>query len=362
VTALREGFARVAAERRVALVEDARGLVQTGDPAAIVSPLPYLVVERGRKGFGRLRKLALEQGFVLRARVRPEPPEPAGGFEVRVAWRDARGRAVPVACADRRGHSLRLLVELESMEVLEHEGSVLDPAGLIVRRILEEPLAALLAGDGEPSVGTEVESQLRGLLQEQESARAQALERELSLLERIASAGSLPGFMGGRLEWLRGVQREPRPAPPRTEAPVPREVSRLRRLVATRVCGALRFGRGEISGLINPRRLARGRSVRALAFRLELDRARCLAVLRLWSPAEPEGGRGRPQCLGEGDLILRQLADEGDLFGVVDVVLNYVETNAVGAGLALHLAREEPEPDLDTPTFLRAARAAGAIG
>jgi hypothetical protein len=64
-------------------------------------------------------------------------------------------------------------------------------------------------------------------------------------------------------------------------------------------------------------------------FGLRLRDPRYGTALRFWNP-EPPANELRVVCLGHGERMFPQLGDERDLFGVVDAVLNFAETNATG--------------------------------
>ena len=324
-------------EHRVALLKDQEGLIQAEDPAAIVAGLPYIRVDEGNGAFaGRRKRLRLKRDsahVTLRARNRPLPPDPGNG-SVLVQWAvDYANRRIPVCCADPRTRTIHLLVELGRAEIVDAATGI-DPVAMLVDSFFAETVAAWLKDAEEPRVGREVGRHLRSLLVAQPQERRALLNGELSFLERLASSEVLPQALADRIELLRcSLQSSARTkaAAKAGRQVVDREISRLERLVASRACGALRFSEGEILGLLNPRRLGQGWSVKPLIFRLQLLRPRYRPVLSIWNPGGSEAGRGNARCLGEGDLVIRELMGCGDVYGLVDVVLNFVETNQVGA-------------------------------
>jgi hypothetical protein len=155
---------------------------------------------------------------------------------------------------------------------------------------------------------------------------------DVRMLERFLGSDHVPPMLTQHLEDLKQAiqQQRERTARPVNRKAVEREITRLCRLISSRACAALRFGEGAITGLLNPRLLGDRLRLKPLMFRLQVGAMRRRAVLYIWDPLKDED-RSRALCLGEADSVLRVMETEGNLYGLVDVVLNYIETNLVGA-------------------------------
>jgi hypothetical protein len=88
---------------------------------------------------------------------------------------------------------------------------------------------------------------------------------------------------------------------------------------------------GYVRGLLNPREVDDTWGHGGLMFALRPAPEPDGPELRMWPAGEAERGGGRQMCLGRGSLVLRGLEACCDVYGLVDSVLNFVETNHVGA-------------------------------
>ncbi len=305
------------------------------DPTAIASAVPEVCIDNGHDRFrNRRRRIRLQRGsdhVTLLARHRPIPEE-ADHRGLLVQWAtNGDERRIPLSCVDRRSCTAHILVDLSTATVADTTAT--NPGQVVVDALLADPLEALLAADGRPKVGSDVARQIRSLITEGAESRRSVLQKEVALLERCASPHGLHRTLLHHLETLKSMLR----ALPGAQATrggadeaVDREISRLEKLVASRACAALRFGSDEIGGLLNPRTLGRSQ-LRPLMFRLCLGRARRRLGLHLGYPQSPDPVANHRVCLGEAAEVLRSVELSGDLYGMVDTVLNFVETNRVGA-------------------------------
>ncbi|MHC4140624.1 MAG: hypothetical protein ACYSUF_01665 [Planctomycetota bacterium] len=322
---------RLMSARRLMLRHGGDGLNVTRDPAAIVSPVPDVDIDAGQDRFaGRRTRIRLERGdehVTLLARHRPLPEAPGRPWML-VQWgtKGARHRRIPVSCVDGRTRTVHLLVDLSTASVPDGNGP--DAAGLLVEALLDEPVQALLADEGEPSVGSKVARQIRALLADRALHDRDILKKEILRLEGFRSVSGLLPTLSRRLETMRDALRAPR-SRKIPEQDVLLEILRLKQLVASRTCAGLCFDRGEISGLLNPRSLGRCQ-LRPIMFRLRLHRADLRQGLNFWDPQKPARAGRHSVCLGAADFVLRKLYHAGDLYGMVDTVLNFVETNRIG--------------------------------
>ncbi len=66
-------------------------------------------------------------------------------------------------------------------------------------------------------------------------------------------------------------------------------------------------------------------------FRLQLGFSPLHPILQTWNPLQPAPSRSHGHCLGEALPVLHGLEADGDLYGLVDTVLNFRETNHIRA-------------------------------
>ncbi|MGQ0720968.1 MAG: hypothetical protein ACT4PE_05250 [Candidatus Eiseniibacteriota bacterium] len=299
------------------------------DDATIRPKVPLALLDSGAGGYsGRRARIRFDgagSGATLLCRVR-SAPSVASPMHVSLA-RDTNGARVPVACADPDTATVHLLVELSRSSLEEGHGP--DPLGAVAEALFERPLSAILAAAGdEVSIGPDVEVRARTLANRGGGWRA-GMERELVFLRRIREqeAGAVHGALASRLEELEQALARTPEVPPLPDAS--REVARLVQLVRSRAVGLLRFGEDEVIGLIQPAAVAEGRRRAPLMFGVRLRDPRQGVALRYWNP-DPPSDEYRIPCPGSGSTVLPRLGDSRDLFGVVDAVLNFTETNSIG--------------------------------
>jgi hypothetical protein len=241
--------------------------------------------------------------------------------------RSTNGERVPVACADPNSATIHLLVEASRSRLEEGYGA--DPLGAVADALFARPLSAILAAAADDvAVGPEVEPRTRDLANRGGGWRAGA-EREITFLRRIRDqeSGAVHGALASRLEGLERALARTVDVPPLPDANG--EVARLAQLVRSRALGFLRFEDDEVIGLIQPAPVAEGRRRAPLMFGVRMRDPRQGVALRYWNP-DPPSQEYRVPCTGSGSVILPQLGDDRDVFGVVDAVLNFTETNTIG--------------------------------
>ncbi len=326
---LTAALSRAALERHVTVLDGEGCPIAPSDPAAIVSGLPYVRVRGGRAVPGRRRRLTVGHGqrqSTLAARCGPLSDEPTAGWLAVQHGRDRLGRRVPLCAVDGTTATIHWLVDLETAEVLAAPANT-DPAQPLAETLIEQPLAALLQQAPAPHVGAEVHRQVRALIEQRPVEQRHALESEKSLLQNLIAARGLPGTLVRRCEMLTRLLE--RPSRSVEESRVELEVARLVKLVASRALAALRFGRDRIEGLINPGGPGGDLWLCALMFRLQLGCGPMHPILQTWSPTQAAPGRGQAHCLGEAHPVLTSYDEDGDLYGLVDTVINYRETNHI---------------------------------
>ncbi|MBZ0269055.1 hypothetical protein K8I85_12925, partial [bacterium] len=300
------------------------------DAASITAGLPYVRLERGSALFrGRRQRVILgsgEDAVGVLARLR-EPPRMVSSASFVAHARDRRGRDVPVALADPARRTIHFLLDVASAA---HQSGPLDTApSVLAETLLTKPLDHLLAAEGEPWIGEAVPHLIREMLERRLHGRRPRFEREIRILRRAGQERPLPRPLVHRLEMLEKAIRGD--ATRKVEPGVAeRETERLRRLVESRACGSLRFAADEVRGLVNPRRVSASFGHGALMFSLQPAPAPGGPRLRMWRAGEPEQGGARTMCLGCASAVLLRMEDTWDTYGLVDTVLNFIETNFVG--------------------------------
>ena len=331
------------ATHRVALLGHAENLVPPDDPATIVASIPAVRVRNGSDIYtGRRQRLRLVNGSAeatILARTRSLPATVVDSRCVVQCATNRFGRAVPVSCLDLRTQTLDLLVDLNGATVVKAAPDT-DPARLIVEQIYGTPLATLMRDPTPPRVGPSVHRRVRTVLEQIHTQGRERIQQELGALEGAALADSLPTALIRRMANLRtwlgrteapestGKLDGPEESAPVTSAQVDLEVSRLVRLVTSRACGAIRIAETAITCLVNARMVGR-RAARPVLFRLDLQRPVTRATVLFWNPLRPTR-QGAAPCLGRGEYYLHQIRESRDLYGMVDLVLNYLETNQIG--------------------------------
>jgi hypothetical protein len=329
---MNEVLTRVLAERNLTLIDDRDPAIAPGDPASIVSGLPFIRVDTGRDAYaGRRRRLTLSSGdgsATVLARTRPLPQEPEGGWLLVESARDRFDRKVPVCAVDPSAHKVLVLLELSTASVL-HAPAGLDPWQTLAETFVGRPLSLMLRHAPRPSVGPDVPRHVRALLDQRPVEERDALQGELSMLRNFAPAGALPRALARRLEALKRALGERRKHV--SDARVTIETARMTKLVSSRALAAIRLGRERIEGLINPAPLDAECRLRPVMFRLQLGYTPLHPILQTWNPLRPVPGRGHGHCLGEAQPVFHEMDGDGDLFSLVDTVINFRETNLIRA-------------------------------
>jgi hypothetical protein len=335
---VKEGLCTLISDRHVVLLDGQPSVIPPRDQAAIVSSVPDIRIDTGRPAFrGRPARLGVQGGsgaLTLLARTRPMP-ETSENDLLLVQWgADRRGRRVPICHVDGRTRTIHVLVDLHGASVADCRPGI-KPAAVLVDVLFGEAMRALLDSGSGYSVGDEVGRHVRSLLNHRLEAGQEVFRNELRMLSRLATTSDalLPSALRRRIEPLRRALLEPRQKPTENErvtaGDVDREITRLGRLVTSRACALLRFSPSEIEGVLNPRVSGRYR-IKPLMFRLESARLKGRPVLRVWDAAKAEVALKHPLCLGDGDPVLRKMEYSGDIYGMVDTVINFVDTNFFG--------------------------------
>lgn len=319
-----------AVRHRVALVEDTGPALVVRDASSIASPVPYLRLDAGRAEFsGWRRRLEFpgEHGPLrIRARVRAVPDGISSRARI-THVRDEHGRDCAVCAADPVTRTVHLLVEIDRAVVAD------EPSGRLAVGVAEtlagRAIPYLMTTDAAPWVGDGVPEAVRALLARRLRGIRPRFEREIAFLRRAARGNPLPGALARRLEMLEAAVNGERPRKVKPGA-AERETERLVRLVESRACASLRLAPDEIRGLINPRAMMEGLGHGPLMFSLQPGPAPGGPRLRMWRTGEPEHGTSRTMCLGAAAGVLHRMEDAQDVYGLVDTVLNFVETNSVG--------------------------------
>jgi hypothetical protein len=318
--------------KRVVFIDDPSTVLVNQGTDSITSPVPYVLLERGGdKHEGRRERLDFEGeggNFALLARRRT-PPAHAGKKRNWIGYVTGEsGRELPVTVADPKSHTIHVLVDLERSEVIE--GDVSRAAAAVVAVLVGRPLELILAKGGRPSVGRRVPHRLRALLQRQGRHSRRMLEREVAVLRRLGAGATSPRYVIGRRLALVEAALEGKRTREVELAVCERESQRLGQLLESRACASLQVDADRIRGLLNPRLIDESWGVQAFNFSLwpapELGRPE----LALWAV-----GRLQPPaahlCIGpEATEVLRSLEDTCNVFGLIDTVLNFVETNKYG--------------------------------
>ena len=329
---MNEILTRVLAERNLTLIDDRDPAIAPDDPASIVSGLPFVRIDAGRDAYvGRRRRLTLKTAdgsATLLARTRPLPQEPEDGWLLVESARDRFDREVPVCAVDLNARKVVVLLELSTASVVGVPAGR-DPLQALAETFVGIPLSVMLRHAPRPFVGPDVPNHVRALLDQRPVEERDALQGELSMLRNFAPAGALPRALGRRLEALRRALGEKRK--PVSDARVTIETGRITKLVSSRALAAIRLGRDRIEGLINPAPYDEECRLRPVMFRLQLGYTNLHPILQTWSPLRPVPERTYGHCLGEAQPVLNEMDGDGDLFSLVDTVINFRETNLIRA-------------------------------
>ena len=340
-----EAFARQqSARRRLALIPSRPCPVELADRGTIASSVPCVRVDV-EPSASRKMTLRFEGnggGAWLKAPL-AAPPRKLRDAARRVATaRDAQGRTHVVAWLEWDAPRIHVLVDVAAMECVDEAvgetasetggdtavDSAVDPAAVVAAVLFAPLLDEALEHVGPPRIGAEVPARLSTLLRAGASGRREAARRDLAMLQRFVDGNPLPERIVHHLRDLQAVADDESIDAVPDPAHVAREVERLTRLVEDRAVSALCVTDDSIVGLVSPRPLAARTWVRPLLFRLSPAQT-WGASLRLWDAARTDKPGFAP-CLGEAGSVLSRNAREHDAYGLVDTVLNYVETNRIG--------------------------------
>ena len=350
-SALEEQLNRLMARHRIHIREGIGESGVTVPHGSILASVPELWIDFGSDRFaGRKRSIVLEDNgttLAFRARLRA-PTEETGRGQIHAT--DRRGLRIPIAALDAKRLTLHLLVEITDVTFTRAPEDE-DPLTLVVRKLIEKPLRCLLAEESEPRHGSDVRARVAGLLSHPVRKRKNAVQQELKYLRSVQRAGVGPTELLGRhIRALEECVKEIASTQAPTEIPeerIDREMELLSRLVWHRACRELRFASEEIAGVVNPSPGTGSAGLAAVEFRLHLDAPYQRPALRVSSWPSQSRRHGIPQCLGVGDTMLPELLLSGNLFSIVEMVINYVETNRLGT-------RRRPRPRrLELPAVLR---------
>ncbi len=327
---------RLIARHRVVLGPAGPRSAPVEEPDAIASTVPRIHLDApSGKACDRKRILRLEEGetwAAYRLRCRDPDGEPETAPELTWYARPVRGLPVPVCHVHPESCTIRLFVALTGASFVEGAAGV-NPPAFLARILLERPVEALLRQDGGVRVGREVPARLRALLALGRAAATEPWLAELGLLEqREPDSAPRPSYLIRRLAAFQQRIGEPggtAECSPVTDAEVQQEISRLRKLVEARTLSALQLGEIEVRGVLNPFLGPLGDARSAVGFRLQLGPRPMGPRLTLWmAPGAGESG-ARPACLGKAVEVLHWFYAAGDIYGITDTVVNYVETNWV---------------------------------
>lgn len=320
---------RHSARRFAALLDaDRPAPLDVTDPGVIASPIPWVVVDVARSA-GRpvpLRYRGETASGWASAPLAPPPRDLRRRARGLATAEDAQGGTHVVAWADRDAPRVHLLVDPEALQRVSDTDP--DPSPAVADVLFGEPLDAVLEADGPPRVGAEVRARLATLLRATSKGRREAARQELEMVRRFLGQEPVADRIARHLQELEAIVADERLESGPDDAHVAREAERLTQLVADRAVGALCVGHDHLVGFVSPR-TKDGRSwLRPLTFRLTPS---CTwgASLRIWDALRP-GKQGFAPCLGEALPVLSRLAREHDAYGLVDTVLNFVETNQLG--------------------------------
>ena len=310
--------------------------MQPAESESIVSRVPDVVLDQPAEGILARRRIfefgSGDRKALFRAHIGQE--EIGGSWNVVTSVKDRRGVQVHAAIADPGRRVVRLLVDLRSvrpMPLADAGGMIETLAGALVG----EPVRSMLQLDGEARVGSNVRARIAKFIADQPGEEAELLRGELSFLEQLVDdCPAVPAGMRRRIDGLRErikVLAETAPAPEVPEGRVERELGALCRLVEKRTCSFIRLGNGEVAGIANPAPEGSPRGRVAVGFHLRYCTLRGRSILHLEPLVPGDRERWGPVCLGCGDAILIGLLVERDLYGIVDFLMNFIDTNRIGA-------------------------------
>ncbi len=320
---------RHSARRFTALVDARRPApLDCDDPGAIAARVPWVTVDVAPAA-GHPVPLRYEGDGVSGRAAAPlaSAPRDVRRRARRIATaHDARGRARVVAWVERDAPRIHLLVDPAAMERVSDTDP--DPADAVASVLYGGTLDAALEADGPPRVGAEAGARLAALLRGAASGRRDAARGELEMVRRLVGTEPMPERIAWHLRELEALAADDSLGRGPDDAHVARELRRLETLVADRAVAALCLGPDHLDGLVSPCPREDRAWRRPLRFRLTPSTT-WGASLRLWDVLRP-AKQGFVPCLGEALPVLARLARDHDAYGLVDTVLNFVETNRLG--------------------------------
>lgn len=321
------------ARQRITLLQAGPPLVRPDDATAIISGVLTVRVDDRTDDCSRRRRRLHFDGAggtaVILARTRPVPNHLKGRPCVIQKTRLRSGRRIAVSCLDLETCTLHVLVDLAG--ALPVTTQLATAARLLIDSIYGVPVRDLLSRGQPLRIGEQVAQTTLHLLSSLRNSRHHALEKELRLLRTLLQDDKIAPSLQNRVDkiqlWLLDNPKEPQmdlPVPPSIDG----EGSRLAHLVASRACGYIRISPGEITGLANPR-MAPGFGMLPFLFRLRLPGHGEQMSLDIWDPRTPEPRRARV-CLGQATTVFLRFQKSQDIYGTVDFVLGFLETNRIG--------------------------------
>ena len=323
------------ARQRITLLKDGLLLVCPDDAAAIVSGVLAVRVDARTDDCSRRRRRLHFDGAggtaTVLARTRPVPDQLKGRPCVIRTARLRSGRRITVSCLDVETCTLHVLLDLAGALPVTAEPAD-GAARLIIGSIYGAPIRDLLSRGQPLRIGDQVAQTTLHLLGSLSKSRHETLEKELRFLKTLLQNDKIPQALQVRVDriqhWLAENPEEPQmdlPVSPATDG----EGSRLAHLVASRACGYIHISPGEITGLANPR-MVDGHGIHPYLFRLRLPGQGEQMFLDLWDARIPEPRRARA-CLGQAATVFLRFQKMQDIYGTVDFVLGFLETNGIGA-------------------------------
>ncbi len=317
------------ARRCTALLDAGRPApVDRADPGAIAARVPWVTVDVA-KASGRpvaLRYVGDGASGWAAAPLAPAPRDVRHRAGHVATAHDLKDRPRIVAWVERDEPRIHLLVDPAVLERVNDSDA--DAANAVADVLYGRTLDAALEADGPPHVGVEAGPRLAALLRATACGRRGAARDEIEMIRRFVGREPLPDRIARHLEELEAIVADETLDRGPDDAQVEREMRRLTTLVADRAVPALCVGGDHLAGVVSPRAREEGAWLRPLTFRLTPS-GTWGASLRVWDTLRP-GKQGFAPCLGEALPVFSRLAREHDAFGLVDTVLNFVETNQLG--------------------------------
>ena len=322
---------------RVVLLHEGEVVPKRPGRSAIVSRVPDIRLDcpsgKLETYESTLRLEDADGSLTFRTRLCKEAHATADSDSV-VAWAvDESGRRYPASAVDLESRTIHLPMGLYHVEILKTGGD-LDPLDFLTAKLIENPMRSIMAQDGPPSIGCDVRDGVQALFPiGQMRDEENYLKKELAFLERLRPTMTrFTERFSGRIKEISHrlaflcSRRQPVELPERV---VVHQLSMLSRVVQQRACSWLQFDKQGITGAVNPSPQVGQRGRGAVEFRIQNAMHHFMPEVHVWTRTGRQ--RNRPRCLGIGAEIIMHYQKERDPFGMVDVVLNYIDTNKVGA-------------------------------